>query len=77
MTTAPSAADHATLDLEHFLPYRLSVLSNRISSAIAREYSTRFGLAVTEWRFVLWDGPGRARVVAGVDPAAVRAVLAQ
>ena len=50
MTTAPSAADHATLDLEHFLPYRLSVLSNRISSAIAREYSTRFGLAVTEWR---------------------------
>ena len=28
-------------------------------------------------RFVLWDGPGRARVVAGVDPAAVRAVLAQ
>jgi DNA-binding MarR family transcriptional regulator len=41
---------HAQLDLEHFLPYRLSVLSNRISSAIAREYSQRFGLGVTEWR---------------------------
>ena len=41
---------HAELDLEHFLPYRLSVLSNRISGAIAREYSQRFGLAVTEWR---------------------------
>ena len=26
-------------------------------------------------RFVLWDGPGRARVVAGVDNAAVLAVL--
>ncbi|MDI1254146.1 MarR family winged helix-turn-helix transcriptional regulator [Thermomonas sp.] len=38
------------LDLKHFLPYRLSVLSNRISSAIAREYSQRFGLGVTEWR---------------------------
>lgn len=38
------------LDLEHFLPYRLSVLSNRISQAIARIYSERFGLSVTEWR---------------------------
>jgi DNA-binding MarR family transcriptional regulator len=40
----------AGLDLEHFLPYRLSVLSNRISGAIAREYSQRFELGVTEWR---------------------------
>lgn len=38
------------LDLEHFLPYRLSVLSNRVSGAIARVYSERFGLGVTEWR---------------------------
>ena len=51
---------HAQLDLEHFLPYRLSVLSNRISSAIAREYSQRFGLGVTEWRVmaVLGRYPG-------------------
>ena len=42
--------DAATLDLEHFLPYRLSVLSNRVSGAIARVYSERFGLGVTEWR---------------------------
>lgn len=41
---------HAELDLETFLPYRLSVLSNRLSSAIARMYSERFGLGVTEWR---------------------------
>ena len=46
----PPAAQHAQLDLNNFLPYRLSVLSNRISSAIAREYSQRFGLGVTEWR---------------------------
>ena len=42
--------DHARLDLDSFLPYRLSVLSNRLSSAIAREYSQRFDLGVTEWR---------------------------
>ena len=53
-------ASHAQLDLEHFLPYRLSVLSNRISSAIAREYSQRFALTVTEWRVmaVLGRYPG-------------------
>lgn len=40
------------LDLEHFLPYRLSVLSNRISQAIAARYAQRFGIGVTEWRVV-------------------------
>ena len=38
------------LDLERFMPYRLSVLTNRVSSAIARTYSERFGLSVPEWR---------------------------
>ena len=39
------------LDLEHFLPYRLSVLSNRISQDIAAPVrATRFGLTITEWR---------------------------
>ena len=42
--------DHATLDLERFLPYRLSVLSNRTSNAIALEYSERFDLTIPEWR---------------------------
>lgn len=41
---------HAELDLEHFLPYRLSVLSNRLSSMIARIYTERFALSITEWR---------------------------
>ena len=41
---------HATLELEHFLPYRLSVLSNRVSETISGYYRQRFGLAVTEWR---------------------------
>jgi DNA-binding MarR family transcriptional regulator len=40
------------LELDRFLPYRLSVLSNRISQAIARIYEQRFGLDVTEWRIM-------------------------
>jgi DNA-binding MarR family transcriptional regulator len=42
----------SSLDLEHFLPYRLSVLSNRVSQGIARTYEARFGLSVTEWRVI-------------------------
>ncbi|HEY8508950.1 MAG TPA: MarR family winged helix-turn-helix transcriptional regulator [Steroidobacteraceae bacterium] len=39
-----------TLKLEGFLPYRLSVLSNTVSSAIAGAYQRRFGLSIPEWR---------------------------
>ncbi len=42
-------ADH-TLDLEHFLPYRLSVLANRVSNGFARLYQERFDLKLPEWR---------------------------
>jgi DNA-binding MarR family transcriptional regulator len=44
------AAEARMLDLERFLPYRLSVLSNRVSGAIARRYSERFDLTIPEWR---------------------------
>ncbi|MBE2211842.1 MAG: winged helix-turn-helix transcriptional regulator [Xanthomonadaceae bacterium] len=73
---------HAELDLEHFLPYRLSVLSNRISGAIAREYSERLSLSVTEWRVmaVLGRYPGlSAREVAertAMDKVAVSRAVA-
>jgi DNA-binding MarR family transcriptional regulator len=47
----PDAVDgHAVLELDRFLPYRLSVLSNRISQDIAALYAERFALTVTEWR---------------------------
>lgn len=42
----------ATLELERFLPYRLSLLSNRISQTIADLYAERFGIGVTEWRVI-------------------------
>src|SRR6266404_7449262 len=43
-------ASQTNLELERFLPYRLSVLTNRISTAIARVYVRRFGLGIPEWR---------------------------
>ncbi len=55
------------LHLDNFLPYRLSVLTNRVSGAIARHYSERFDLTVPEWRVmaVLGGTPGlSARQVA-------------
>lgn len=55
------------LDLDRFMPYRLSVLTNRVSSAIARHYSQRFSLSIPEWRViaVLGQTPGlSAREVA-------------
>ena len=38
--------------LENILPYRLSVLTNLVSSAIASAYRERFGLSIPEWRVV-------------------------
>ena len=48
------------LHLENFLPYRLSVLSNIVSSAIAAAYFAHFGLSIPEWRVmaVLAANPG-------------------
>jgi DNA-binding MarR family transcriptional regulator len=58
-TDQPSPS-HAVLELDRFLPYRLSVLSNRISQDIAGLYGARFELSVTEWRIlaVLGRYPG-------------------
>lgn len=46
----PTVREHAVLELERFLPYRLSVLSNTVSQAIADIYERRFDLSITEWR---------------------------
>ena len=78
-------ADHAPLELERFLPYRLSILSNRISQAFAREYQDRFDLSMTEWRVMAvlarFDGAAlSAREVAErteMDKVAVSRALAR
>lgn len=71
------------LHLENFLPYRLSVLSNTVSSAIAAAYFMNFGLSIPEWRVmaILAANPGlsAAEVTArtAMDKVAVsRAVAA-
>jgi len=49
--------------LEDFLPFRLSVLSNTVSKAIARLYADRFGITIPEWRVLAVlgrFGPGSA-----------------
>ncbi len=47
-----ATAQEPQLNLDMFLPYRLSVLSNRVSDAIARQYSARFDLSIPEWRII-------------------------
>lgn len=48
------------LKLETFLPYRLSLLSNTISGAIAAVYQDKFGISMPEWRImmILAEYPG-------------------
>lgn len=50
MKLMPSPTAAPELVLERFLPYRLSVLTNRISGQIARLYERRFDLTIPEWR---------------------------
>jgi DNA-binding MarR family transcriptional regulator len=76
-------APRPKLHLENFLPYRLSVLSNTVSSAIGAAYFLNFGLSIPEWRVmaVLAANPGlsAAEVTArtAMDKVAVsRAVAA-
>lgn len=60
MPSEAKKRDLDRLDLDRFVPYKLSVLSNRVSDAIARHYSERFGLSIPEWRVmaVLGQTPG-------------------
>jgi len=48
------------LQLEEFLPYRLSLLSNTVSGAIAAAYRDKFNIDMPEWRLmmVLAEYPG-------------------
>lgn len=57
--TAPS--DAAEFDLESFLPYLLSVASNRVSRLFAGRYSAAFGLSIPEWRVLAVIGQANAR----------------
>ena len=57
-----------TLKLDRFLPYRLSIASNRVSAAIASTYQALFGLKIPEWRLiaVIAEGEGATQQALGV-----------
>ena len=59
-STTKKNADRSILTLERYLPYRLSILSNRVSGRIAETYGDKFAISVTEWRImaVLGEYPG-------------------
>ncbi len=46
----PAGPHDRPLELEQFLPFRLSVLGNRLTRAVARVYADRFQLSAPEWR---------------------------
>jgi len=46
----PLQAPKQALDLEKFLPYRLSVLAQIVSESLHDLYAGPFGLTVTQWR---------------------------
>ena len=45
-----SPGDPCAFDLADFLPYRLSVVTNRVSQAFASRYQAAWGLTIPEWR---------------------------
>ena len=47
-----SADGGSQLLLDTYVPYRLSVASNAVSTLIARAYQDRFGLSIPQWRLV-------------------------
>lgn len=48
-----------TLNLDQFLPYRLSITSNALSERIAADYQSKFGLKIPEWRLMAVLGEGK------------------
>jgi DNA-binding MarR family transcriptional regulator len=46
------AAGGETFELARFFPYRLAVLAERVSQAVAQVYADRFDLTRAEWRIL-------------------------
>src|SRR5689334_21266821 len=46
----PAQAPKQVLELENFLPYRLSVLAQIVSESLHDLYAQPYGLTVTQWR---------------------------
>jgi DNA-binding MarR family transcriptional regulator len=78
-----AAMTQPQLILEDFLPYRLSLLANLVSTAVARLYESRFDLKLPEWRImaVLGRAPGHSASeiadITAMDKVAISRALAR
>lgn len=54
------------LILDDFVPFLLSVTSNRVSSRIATAYESLFGLSIPEWRLITVIAEGTATTQAEI-----------
>ncbi len=71
MARVATKPDRASDDLvlEQFLPYRLSILSNRVSRAIAARYAAEFDLTIPEWRVMALLGRHDEMTASGIADA--------
>lgn len=71
----------AVLDLDHYVPYFFTTISNSLSRGASKTYQKHFGINVTEWQTmaVLAAMPGtnanQICAVIGLDKAAVSRIL--
>ena len=65
----------STLTLDTYLPYRLSVASNKVSGLIAKAYETRFSLTIPQWRVLVILSDGTALSQKGLIEASMQPVL--
>ncbi|MDE0841915.1 MAG: MarR family winged helix-turn-helix transcriptional regulator [Porticoccaceae bacterium] len=67
------------LQLERYLPYRLSILSNRISNLISSTYSSKFALSISEWRImaVLGEAPGASADDVSIQTQIEKSILSR
>ncbi|HBK47363.1 MAG TPA: MarR family transcriptional regulator [Xanthomonadaceae bacterium] len=79
----PGQHQPVLINLEQFLPFRISVLSNRVSANIARIYGDRYGIAIPEWRVItilaLYPGSSASEVSdrSAMDKVAVSRAVAR
>jgi len=68
--TRSSRAGHGgKLDLQEYFPYRIAVLAEQVSLAVAQVYADRFELTRQEWRVLAALGGGSRMVAAQIGPA--------
>ena len=49
----PPKPDLPDFDLARFTPYRLAVAAQQTSEELARQYRSRFGISIPEWRVLV------------------------